>query len=75
MYSNVHKRSTELLVIYPTVLLPEHRGRSPGTSDPTQKTAPSAGNHCDLQYIPGFALRPALPSHTVSHLISPGMCV
>lgn len=55
-------------MFYSVVLLPEHRGWSAGASGPTQKTAPSAGDNSDLQYFPGFALRPALPSHTVNHL-------
>lgn len=47
------------------MLLPEHGGRSAGASDSPQKTAPSAGNHFDMQYFPGFALRQTFPSHTV----------
>lgn len=50
------------------MFLPQHGGWSAGTSDPTQETAPSAGNNFDLQHIPWFALRSSLSSHTVNLL-------
>lgn len=59
----------ELMLFCSTELLPEHRGGSAGASCSTYKTAPSAGDNRDLYYIPGFAIRPPLSSHTVNCLI------
>lgn len=50
-------------------LLCEYGARSTGASDPPQETAPPAGDNCDLQHIPGPALRPSLPSHTVNEFM------
>lgn len=54
------------LISFTTVLLLERWGGSAGTSDSTQKAAPSARNCSDVQHFPGFALWLPLPFHTVN---------